>query len=151
MYKDLETFMNDAESVFKEVIECALDELHALKIQCALYAKYKIGKHGFEKIDFKHFTTKNSKISQVNNIDEIFDEIRSIIAISIEEFSDGPSGWSLDSIIILFINIGKLNPMRAGCHIALAKEISNKGGCVNLKTDDDMYVIWAILARLYPK
>ena len=67
------------------------------------------------------------------------------------EFSDGPSGWSLDSIINLSINIGKLNPMRAGCHIPLPNEISNKNACVNVKNDDDMCVIWAILAGLSHK
>ena len=68
-----------------------------------------------------------------------------------QEFEDGPLGQSLDAILHLKIEIIKLNPMRAGCHISLPKDIANKRACVNPQNADNICILFAILAGLYPK
>ena len=149
-YKDFQLFMNDVKSVFIEGIKRVLSEVRAIKLQCTLYAKYKLEKDGVEKLDEKHFSTKNYSIFNANNLNEIFEEIRSKISNKMQEFNKGESGWTLENLLNLSINFGKLNPMKAGGYIPLPDQIAKKKACINVKNEDDMCVLWAILAALYP-
>ena len=58
--------------IFIEGIEHVLSEESAIKLECTLYAKYKLEKYEVEKLDEKHLSTKNFSIPNTNNLDDIF-------------------------------------------------------------------------------
>ncbi|XP_067209973.1 uncharacterized protein [Linepithema humile] len=71
-------------------------------------------------------------------------------AASLEEFQERDSGWALSRILNLTINVNKLNPLRAGCHIELPRKIMLKKAVVNVKSNDNACFAWAVVAALYP-
>jgi len=56
---------------------------------------------------------------------------------SLEEFQECDSGWALSRILNLTINVNKLNPLRAGCHIEMPWEIATKRAMINVRTMDN--------------
>ena len=65
------------------------------------------------------------------------------------EFEEKGSGWRLQQIIHLAVNINKLNPMRDSCDIALPKEIGNRKECTNVKSKNNQCFKYVILACLH--
>jgi len=61
--------------------------------------------------------------------------IESILA-SLEEFQERDSGWALSRILNLTINVNKYNPLHAGCHIKLPREIKMKRAVINVQSMD---------------
>ena len=74
--------------------------------------------------------------------------MREPLSQKISEFQEQGSGWSLQCILHLTVNINKYNPMRAGSFIPLPDVIKNRKACVNVKNDDNECFKWAVLAGL---
>ena len=115
-YKDFQLFMNDVKPIFIEGLKRALIDLQALKFQSIFYAKLKMEKEGVKKFDEKHFVTENFMLFKADNLEEIFDKIRSNISTLLGEFETRESGWTLRSLLNLSFFIGKLNQIKAGCY-----------------------------------
>ena len=69
----------------------------------------------------------------------------------IEEFETKDSGWSLQEILYLTININRLNPVRGSSYITLPLQIENKHACINVKNKYNECFKWAVLLALYPQ
>jgi len=69
---------------------------------------------------------------------------------SLEEFQERDSGWALSRILNLTVNVNKYNPMHAGCHIKLPREIVMKRAVINVQSKDNACFAWAVVAALYP-
>ena len=72
------------------------------------------------------------------------------ILVSLEEFQERDSGWALLRISNLTINVNKLNPLRAGCHIEVPREIATKRAVISVRTTDNACFTWSVVAALYP-
>ncbi|KAG5314524.1 SETMR methyltransferase, partial [Acromyrmex insinuator] len=55
----------------------------------------------------------------------------------------------LSRILNLTINVNKLNPMRAGCHIKVPQEIATKRAVISVRTTDNACFAWSAIAVLY--
>ncbi|KYQ47211.1 hypothetical protein ALC60_13768, partial [Trachymyrmex zeteki] len=60
------------------------------------------------------------------------------------------SGWALSRILNLTVNANKLNPLRAGCHIKLPREIMLKRAVINVRSTDNGCFVWSVVAALHP-
>ena len=58
------------------------------------------------------------------------------ILTSFDSFEGHGSGWILDKIACLEINIGKYEPLAPTSYIKLPKELSNKHAIINIKNKD---------------
>lgn len=67
----------------------------------------------------------------------------------LEEFQERDSGWALSRILNLTVNVNKYNPLRAGCHIQLPREITTKRAVVNVQSMDNACFAWSVVAALY--
>jgi len=56
----------------------------------------------------------------------------------------------LSRIINLLININGYNPLHAGCHIELPREIKLKRAVVNVQSTDNACFMWSVVAALHP-
>ena len=86
----------------------------------------------------KSIIMKNSEIYRCTDIREWYERhiIEPIVA-SLEEFQERDNGWALSRIVNLTINVNKLNPMRAGCHIKVPWEITTKRAVISVRTTDN--------------
>ena len=67
----------------------------------------------------------------------------------IDTYEKNGSGWILDHFITLDIHIYKYNPLRAGAHIPLSKNLRGKRCLLNItNTDDDWYVYLLLVSLL---
>ncbi|KYM99962.1 hypothetical protein ALC62_09278 [Cyphomyrmex costatus] len=57
---------------------------------------------------------------------------------------------ALSRILNLNVNANKLNPLRAGCHIKLPREIMLKRAVVNVQSKDTACFAWSVVAALHP-
>ena len=116
--------MNEAKSIFVEGVDRARSDLGgSVKIQCTLFARYRLEKDNeIISRDVKHFATKYFRVFKTNDLDAVFEKSNYPDTRNrMREYEDGPSGQSLDAILHLKIEIIKLNPMRAGCHMLYLK------------------------------
>jgi len=44
----------------------------------------------------------------------------------------------------------QLNPLRAGCHIEVPREIATKRAVISVRTTDNACLAWSVVAALYP-
>ncbi|XP_018374743.1 PREDICTED: uncharacterized protein LOC108768705 [Trachymyrmex cornetzi] len=51
--------------------------------------------------------------------------------------------------INLAVNANKLNPLRAGCHIKLPREIMLKRAVINVQSTDNACFAWSVIAALH--
>ena len=96
--------------------------------------------------DIKNATeiTHQSKITK--SIDKNFKKIEQ----KIDEFINNGSGWVLDSIEQLEINIVKYTPLKGSSYIELPYVIRSKHACVNVKNKDDECFRYAVLSAIFP-
>ena len=69
---------------------------------------------------------------------------------SLKEFQERDSGWALSRILNLIINVNKLNPMRAGCHIKISRKIAMKMSS-NQCAYDGQCILRVISGRCFEK
>ncbi|XP_012227061.2 uncharacterized protein, partial [Linepithema humile] len=99
----------------------------------------------------KTIATKNHEIYPTSDLQERYTKhVVDVIQASLEEFQERDSGWALSRILNLTINVNKLNPLRAGCHIELPRKIMLKKAVVNVKSNDNACFAWAVVAALHP-
>ena len=139
---DFDKFMSDAKVLFDEQIREVLLKFDSVKINAAIVAKYVIQKVGIEdRVDVKQFNTKN--IFKTTDLSDIFDEdMRQPLSQKMSEFQEQGSGWSLQCILHLTVNINKYNPMRVGSYIPLSDLIKKRNACVNIKNNDNRCFKW---------
>ena len=146
--------MADAKPIFVQGVERAISELGSVKIQCTLYAEFKIERNGsIIGRSIKNFSTKYMRVFETQDLAEMFDSvIHSNLKTPMQESEDCLSVQSLESIFHLKIELVKLNPLRAGCNIPLSAQIANKRACVDSQNKyNDHCMLFAILAALYPQ
>ncbi|XP_067216947.1 uncharacterized protein [Linepithema humile] len=122
-------------------------EHNSVKINTAFNGEFIAG----DKTAVKTIATKNQEIYPTSDLNEWYTKhVVDVIQASLEEFQERDSGWALSRILNLTINVNKLNPLRAGCHIELPRKIMLKKAVVNVKSNDNACFAWAVVAALYP-
>ena len=60
------------------------------------------------------------------------------------------SGWILDEILHLDLNMAKYTPLKGSSYIPLPKKLKTKKAIINVKNTDNKCFMWSILAALHP-
>lgn len=73
------------------------------------------------------------------------------IEISIDQFTQRGSGWTIDSIEALDIRVAKYNQDQGGCvNAVLPREIAAKRACIHINCQSDCFM-WSVLSVLHCK
>ncbi|GFV98082.1 uncharacterized protein TNCV_4448421 [Trichonephila clavipes] len=64
-----------------------------------------------------------------------------------EEFTQRGSGWILDKILKLELNIAKYQSLSPSSYIPLPKKLANKKAILNIKNEDQKCFVWCLLAH----
>ncbi|KYN18651.1 hypothetical protein ALC57_09033 [Trachymyrmex cornetzi] len=140
-------FLEDAGNVVLERVRDAVERHGSIKVNTAFNGDFATK----DKRANKSIITKNNEIYQCTNMHEWYEQhvVEPILA-SLEEFQERDNGWTLSRILNSTVNVNKLNPMRAGCHIEVPREIASKRAVISVYTTDNACFAWSVVAALYP-
>ncbi|XP_043267868.1 uncharacterized protein [Venturia canescens] len=140
-------FLKDAYDLVEKRVKDCIVKFNSVKVNTEFNAEFATG----DQRTHKSINTANVELFQTSDLKEWYEErvIEPTLA-SLDEFQECDSGWTLVSITNLTVNINKYNPMRAGCHIRLPREIMLKKAVVNVKSNDNACFAWAVVAALHP-
>ncbi|XP_055856053.1 uncharacterized protein LOC129919224 [Episyrphus balteatus] len=146
-YKD---FMKKQECTILGLITEVLQAQNVLKVNFEMFGLYVKDNSDETVTDTKSFNTKNEVINQSTDLRKSYRKFTEDITSKSEEFQERDSGWALQEVLYLEININKYNPMRGASYIELPRNIQLKHAIINVKNNDDACFAWAIVSALYP-
>ncbi|KYM95371.1 hypothetical protein ALC62_13985, partial [Cyphomyrmex costatus] len=144
---DPRRFLEDASEIVLERVQCVLQRYDSIKINTVFNGEFVAG----DKRANKSIATRNYEIYRCTDQREWYvSRVVEPILASLEEFQERDSGWALSRILNLNVNANKLNPLRAGCHIKLPREIMLKRAVINVQSKDTACFAWSVVAALHP-
>lgn len=154
-HKDVLKFFKEAFVVLKSNINKIFKTFSIIKVNttfCGSFIK-KTNSGDSEVSEFKYFNTPNAVIDLSSDLQEWFQEnVVDKILNKLEEFQERDSGFSLEKIVSLEININKYeigNPPSA--YFPLPREITLKKACVNVKNHSNEACFYiSVVSALYP-
>ena len=136
--------------ICQKLIEEILD-LEGVKFQLALNIHLrKIRPDGGEEYTNSIFRYKQQVLLQAVEIGKALDEAFPHILKILEKWTQHGSGWTVDYISTLWLDIAKYRPLRGGSYIPLPAAVNNKKAVVNVKNNDDHCLRWALRSALFP-
>ena len=151
LHKDIKQYLNDCFIIFQKKIKEILKTLSIIKVNTVFCGEF-VKKTGDKEItDLKYFNTKNAIIDVGTDLQTWFSEnVCDKLLNKLSEFQERDSGYALQRIINLEININKLEIGNGSSYIKLPDFISKKHACINVKNNDQACFYWAIVSALFP-
>ena len=132
----LEDYMkNNNQLTFYMVYKCKLIKFNA---------------EGIEEIKDVFFPIRNRRLLHMDDFENEYDDGINGINNQLGKYMGEGSGWQMDSITSVTLNIAKYNPIRGSSYIETPKRIENKKAVINVKNNDNRCFEYAILASIYP-
>ncbi|CAH1101833.1 unnamed protein product [Psylliodes chrysocephalus] len=137
--------------MFKNKINKTLKDFSVLKVNTTFCGEF-IKKSGDNEIlDLKYFNTKNAIIDTTTDkrcwfAENVYDKILN----KLSEFQEKDSGYALNKVISLEVNINKFEMGNGSSFIKLPEQILKKQACINIRNSDHACFYWAIVSALYP-
>nr|CAH7717033.1 unnamed protein product [Callosobruchus chinensis] len=132
-HKDLKQFFQDAVVLFKSKIKSILKKFPVIKVNST-------------------FCGDNANIDVSTDLHKWFlEHVEDKISNKLSEFQERDSGFALQSIISLEVNINKLEMGNGTSYIKLPDQILKKHACINVQNDDQACFYLSIVSALYPK
>lgn len=101
-----------------------------------------------QKFETKQVTLLKSSVSKVTSVFE--DQLMSSFREELENVVTRGSGWTIDSIELLQLNIAKYEPLKGSSYLPLPEFIAKKKAIINVQNKDDKCFMWSVLAKLHP-
>ncbi|KAG7294835.1 hypothetical protein JYU34_022791 [Plutella xylostella] len=143
-----ELFLLNIKDTVCNLIKKSLVAHRAIKINFELYVSYTLPKN--EETSIKSFNTSYEALFENSDISSVYCNSAEKLVTKCSEFELSESGWTIDSISHLEVNINKYNPLRAGSFVKLPAKISRTKACLNIQNKDEHCFLWSIMAHLYP-
>ncbi|KYN05958.1 hypothetical protein ALC62_03104 [Cyphomyrmex costatus] len=140
-------FLEDAESVVLERVRGAIDTHGSVKVNTAFNGEFVAG----DKRTVMGINGKNCELYRCTDLREWYaSRVIEPTLASLDEHQERDSGWALSRILNLTVNVNKLKPMRAGCHVTVPEKFKRKEAVINVRSMDNACFAWAVVAALYP-
>lgn len=143
-----ELFLSEISEVTNQLIREYLHKHTTLKVNFELFVTYVLTKN--DEKSMKSFNTKYVAVFQNSDIASLYRTFAETLVSKCSEFELSESGWTIETVNHLEVNIMKYNPLRAGSYIPLPQHLANKKACVNINNTDNHCFLWCIMAHLYP-
>jgi len=113
-------FLEDAREIVLERVRDVLQKHANTKLNTMFNGEFVAG----DKHANKSVSTRNYELFRSSDLQEWYEShvVEPILA-SLQEFQERDSEWTLSRTLNLTINVNKYNPLHAGCHIELPREI----------------------------
>ena len=150
--RDILKFFQKTKSRFEDVCREEVKELRSVKIQFGLLVSFYINRNGEVERMEHYFNRVQPIVLNEHNIDTLnhmlnrfVDEMRG----EIEAWSQRGSGWVVDEILEVFINVAQYQPLNGGSYMPLPEKFKNKKAILNIQNRDNQCLRWAIRAALF--
>ena len=98
-----------------------------------------------------HHQNKMHTVVHKSQIKQAVDQTINDLIRRIEDWEGQDSGWVIDEVLELFLNVAKYNPLRGSSYIELPKELAAKHPIIHPQSkDDEMCFKWAVIAAKNP-
>ena len=98
-----------------------------------------------------YFTSRCYTLLQSDDLEEQLQEAIQKIMDDFENFIREGSGWVLEKVLKVFVNVGHYKPLKGKSFIPLPKGLTGRcHGIVNIQNHDNMCFVWSVLASLHP-
>ena len=105
---------------------------------------------GKRKVQQPYFSSKPYTILSQHDIENAIEEGHQRIDSQIDKWTKEGSGWVVNRVICLYVNIAKYQPLKGSSYIELPKYLQTKKAIVNVKNQDNECLKWALLSALHP-
>ncbi|XP_071640905.1 uncharacterized protein [Temnothorax longispinosus] len=140
-------FLEDACSVVCKQVRDIIKTHNCVKVNTAFNGEFVAG----DKRDNKSICTNNIELCRTSHLREWYElHVIEPTLAKLEEFQERDSGWALTRILNLTVSVNKYNPLRAGCHLELPKDIKVKNAVINVLSMDNACFAWSVVAALHP-
>ena len=110
----------------------------------------KVDMEGEEERVVKHFNSGNRRLLDMEEFDEVYGEHMDKLNDDLENYTGEGSGWVLEQIESLFLQISRYNPIRGSSYIPTPKGLVKKMAIVNVQNEDQNCFLYSVLAYLFP-
>ncbi|KAL0895313.1 hypothetical protein ABMA27_011457 [Loxostege sticticalis] len=141
-------FFSSIRDILITLIKDSIVLLKNCKVNFILHAKFI--HQSKELINTFDFQTKNYILNQSDDIDDFLTKLQETLDQKISEFEKKDSGWTVQNILNIDVNVNKFNPLNGSSYIDLPHDIKNKKAVINVKNSDFQCFKWALLSALYP-
>ena len=148
---DPRAFLEDAELLIQKKLEEELKALKGgLKFQLALKVDLeKANPDGSEVYTDPVLRHKQEAVLQKSEIKAALHQAIPRVQETLEKWTQRGSGWAVDQVHTLWLDIARYQPLRGGSYIPLPAAVKNKKAVVNVKNKDDHCLRWALRAALF--
>lgn len=152
---DARAFLQEVRPKIRKKLEEEVSALNGVKFQLALRVRlHKANPDGSEEYTDPVLRHKQEAILRADDIDEALDRAIPYILELLEKWTQRGSGWVVDQVETLWLDIAKYQPLRGSSHIPLPSEVAakNKGGLavLNVRNRDDHCLRWALRSAIFP-
>ena len=93
---------------------------------------------------------KQETFLQKSEISIALDQAIPYILELLEKWTQRGSGWVVDQVKTLWIDIARYQPLRGSSYVPLPLEVQSKKAVINVKNKDDHCLHWALRSALHP-
>ena len=148
---DPRAFFESVRPQIHSKLEEELQALHGLKFQLALKVLLsKDAGDGINELVSPVLRHKQEVLLQVNEIDETINKAIPRILEFLEKWTQRGSGWVVDRVEPLWLDIARYQPLIGGSYIPLPPEFERKKAVITVKNKDDHCLRWALRSALLP-
>ncbi|XP_074033094.1 uncharacterized protein [Leptinotarsa decemlineata] len=121
---DYPTFFNEIKQKVVKLLEEVLDIHKCMKVNMEVFGRYSLQTKDLS--DIKSFNSPNEVIDQSNDLDVVYSSFADSLTVKAAEFQDRDSGWTIEKILYLEVNINKYSPFGGSSYIKLPRFIELK-------------------------
>ena len=150
---DVRNFMQEVEPRIHDKLEEEILALNdGIKFQLALKVQlWKDNPDGSEEYTDSVLRHKQEAHLQASKINEDLNKAIPLLLELLEKWTQRGSGWVVDRMQTLWLDIARYQPPTAGSYISLPAAVRSKKAVINVKNRDDHCLRWALRAALvYP-
>jgi hypothetical protein len=148
---DPRAFLEEVELQIQKKLEEELKDLNGVKFQLALKVQLrKDNPDGSEEYTDPALRHKQEAVLQKSEIKEALNQAFPTILETLEKWTHRGSGWIVDRVVSLWLDIARYQPLRGGSYIPLPAAVSSKKAIVNVKNKDDHCLRWSLRSALFP-
>ena len=150
--KDLFEFARANKERFTQLITRELKELKNIKVSLEMKVKFKKEQEEQTKYMEHYFRENEPQVFNAyddeNQIEDYFDYIFERINGKIEAWVAEGSGWEVEKIELVYVNVARFQPLRGGTY--LPKKLANKKAIINVQNKDNECLKWAVRSAMVP-
>ena len=148
---DPRAFLEGVRPQIRVKLEEEIKALIGVKFQLALKAQLrKDNPDGSKEYVSPVMRHKQEAALQNGEIDGALNQAFRAIQETLEKWTQRGSGWVVDQVETLWLDIARYQPLRGGSYIPLPAAVRNKKAVVNIKNKDNHCFWWNIVAAENP-